>query len=60
MAIVSRTLKYTIALGIMYKEHVTGYLVEAQKYFMLSSGYRFLIDDKNCEDVWYETELLSA
>ena len=44
----------------LHVEHITEYLPEVEEYLDLPPGYRFLIDGKNHEDVWYDEELLNA
>jgi hypothetical protein len=44
----------------LHVEHITEYLPEVLDYLDLPPGYRFQIDGKEYEDVWYEQELLNA
>ncbi len=44
----------------LHVEHIADYLPEVQEYLMLPPGYRFLIDGKDYEDVWYEEEIINA
>ncbi|WP_254053181.1 hypothetical protein [Shewanella sp. WE21] len=44
----------------LHVEHIQEYLPEVKKYLDLPPGYRFLIDDNNYEDIWFEAELLNA
>ncbi|TQV74109.1 hypothetical protein FLL45_14730 [Aliikangiella marina] len=40
--------------------HISEYLPEVKEYLSLPPGYRFLIDGKDYEDVWYDEELLNT
>ena len=46
-----------------FKPHHTAHLIDIKpqllKYLGLPIGYRFLIDDKGYEDIWYDETLLS-
>jgi hypothetical protein len=42
----------------LHVEHLAEYLPQICKYLDLPPGYRFLIDDKNYEDVWFDSALL--
>lgn len=42
----------------MHVEHLHEYLPTAVPYLDLPPGYRFLIDDDNYEDVWFDATLL--
>ncbi len=44
----------------LHIEHIEKYLPEVKEYLDLPPGYRFLIDGKNYEDVWFDAELLNA
>jgi hypothetical protein len=42
----------------LHVEHLNEYLPAAVEYLDLPPGYRFLIDDANYEDVWFDASLL--
>lgn len=44
----------------LHIEHIAEYLPDVQEYLDLPPGYRFLIDNNNYEDVWFDQELLIA
>lgn len=44
----------------LHVEHIDEYLPEIKEYLDLPPGYRFLIDDKNYEDVWFDEDLTNA
>lgn len=44
----------------MHVEHISEYLPTVQEYLNLPPGYRFLIDEGNHEDVWFDQELINA
>ncbi|MBY0572260.1 MAG: hypothetical protein K2P84_01150 [Undibacterium sp.] len=44
----------------LHIEHIDNYLPEIKEYLNLPVGFRFLIDDKNYEDVWFDQTLLDA
>ena len=44
----------------LHVEHLKDYLPEVIEYLNLPPGYRFLIDGKNWEDVWFDEELLKV
>lgn len=44
----------------LHVEHIEKYLPEIIDYLDLPPGYRFVIDGKNHEDVWFEQALLDA
>ena len=44
----------------LHLEHITEYLPEVEEYLDLPPGFKFIIDDNNDEDVWYDKELLNA
>jgi hypothetical protein len=44
----------------LHVEHIADYLPEVAGYLDLPPGYRFQIDGKNYEDVWFDAELLNA
>ena len=41
----------------LHVEHIDKYLPEIKDYLDLPSGYRFLIDGNDYEDVWFDSEL---
>ncbi|GAB4060889.1 immunity protein Imm33 domain-containing protein [Uliginosibacterium sediminicola] len=44
----------------LHVEHLSDKLPEVLDYLELPPGYRFLIDRKNYEDVWFDPSLLEA
>jgi hypothetical protein len=44
----------------LHVEHIEQYLPAISGYLALPPGYRFLLDDKGYEDVWFDPELLNA
>jgi hypothetical protein len=44
----------------LHIEHIEDYLPVVREYLSLPVGYRFLIDDKNFEDVWFDQTLLAT
>jgi len=44
----------------LHIEHIGEYLPEVEEYLDLPPGYRFLIDGKNWEDVWFDENLLKV
>ncbi len=42
----------------MHVKHLQELCPEALKFLGLAPGFRFLIDDKDVEDVWYDPSLL--
>lgn len=44
----------------LHVEHISEYLPEVREYLNLPPGYRFLIDEGNHEDVWFDQELINA
>lgn len=44
----------------LHVEHILEYLPEVAEYLNLPPGYRFLIDGKGYEDVWFDEQLLQA
>ena len=40
-------------------EHMAEYLPEVLPYLDLPPGYRFIIDNKGYEDVWFDNRLLN-
>jgi len=44
----------------LHIEHIQEYLPEIAEYLDLPPGYRFLIDRKNYEDVWFDEKLLKV
>lgn len=42
----------------LHIEHIDDYLPLVKKFLHLPFGYRFLIDDKNYEDVWFDQALI--
>jgi hypothetical protein len=42
----------------LHVQHIDKYLPQARKYLALPPGYRFLIDDKGYQDVWFDGSLL--
>ena len=42
----------------LHIEHISEYLPEVMESLELPPGYRFLIDGKNWEDVWFDEALL--
>jgi len=44
----------------LHIEHLKSYLPQVEEYLDLPTGYRFLLDGENYEDVWFEPELLNA
>lgn len=44
----------------LHIEHIDEYLPMVKKYLDLPPGYRFQIDDKNYEDVWFDSELSAS
>lgn len=42
----------------LHVEHLKEYLPAVVEYLDLPPGYRFLIDDANYEDVWFDASLL--
>ena len=41
----------------LHVEHIDKYLPKIKEYLDLPPGYRFLIDENNYEDIWFEKEL---
>ena len=41
----------------LHVERIAEYLPQVQEYLCLPPGYRFLIDDNNYEDVWFDQVL---
>jgi hypothetical protein len=41
-------------------EHVDEYLPQVEKYLSLPPGFRFLIDDNEYEDIWFDESLLKV
>lgn len=48
------------AFSPLHVEHIENYLPQVKKYLDLPPGYRFLIDEKNYEDVWFDEALVPA
>lgn len=44
----------------LHIEHIADLLPSIGDYLSLPPGYRFQIDDKGYEDVWFDPELLNA
>lgn len=44
----------------LHIEHIDQFLPAISYYLALPPGYRFLVDDKGYEDVWFDPELLNA
>ena len=42
----------------LHVEHLVDYFPDAVPYLHLPPGYRFLVDDKGYEDVWFDETLL--
>jgi len=42
----------------LHIEHIDEYLPVIKEFLSLPVGYRFLIDDKNFEDVWFDQTLI--
>jgi hypothetical protein len=43
----------------LHIEHVESYLPQIKGYLELPPGYRFLIDNNNYEDVWFDPDLIN-
>jgi hypothetical protein len=44
----------------LHVEHLADHLAEVVKYLDLPPGYRFLIDNEDYEDVWFDPALLET
>lgn len=44
----------------LHVEHIEQFLPAISGYLALPPGYRFLVDGKGYEDVWFDPELLNA
>ncbi len=44
----------------LHIEHIFEYFPQVEEYLHLPPGYRFLIDENNYEDVWYDKDLLNT
>ena len=42
----------------VHVEHVSEYLPQIEDYLNLPPGYRFMIDNSNLEDIWFDSSLL--
>ena len=47
------------AFSALHIEHIDEYLPQSAPYLALPPGYRFLIDAKGYEDVWFDSNLLA-
>ncbi|WP_427501488.1 immunity protein Imm33 domain-containing protein [Methylomonas sp. MED-D] len=48
------------AFSPLHVEHLENYLPQVKKYLELPPGYRFLIDENNYEDLWFDEVLMLA
>jgi hypothetical protein len=44
----------------LHVEHIDQHLPRISDYLALPPGYRFLVDGKGYEDVWFDPEILNA
>ena len=44
----------------LHIEHIDDYLPLVKKYLDLPPGYRFQIDSKNYEDIWFDSDLFAT
>ena len=44
----------------LHIEHIDEYFPMVKQYLDLPPGYRFQIDSKNYEDIWFDTELAAT